>query len=367
MKRIPSTDQLLDCKFNREKVNELWVTHIKEPPTREGKVFARQFWPVQPQKCRSGFRFETALDLYGGRSRYGCLVPHINVCWDCSRRPFRPICAQGVHRKIPSAHLLSSFGMDGEGLGNARKQSLWSFMQTKFLDRGKVANTRGAGQRYIRMDRSVQQSTKKRLLTQLRDTPRIGLSPHPTTNICLKLVALSGNQTVGQGRIPPKPGLEPKSSPAHLLSGQLRIHTNCPCARQLIIRPLSSGSKKFTGRKSHALRNLRMLGPFVSDEFSVDLTIARGLVSVEVLCLGGRGSETSRAHSNPLFRDILDLGTNIRKPKEWSGCLVWPLRRKWPGHVCALGTKDGKVKLNLNRQEDSSACSSCQATLRLVP
>jgi len=61
-----------------------------------------------------------------------------------------------------------------------------------------VADPNRAREHYLRVHQSVLQSRTEALRTQLRNTPGIRRRSHSATNIRLKLVTSSGNQTVGQ-------------------------------------------------------------------------------------------------------------------------------------------------------------------------
>ncbi|WP_429180546.1 IS3 family transposase [Brachybacterium tyrofermentans] len=142
LKGVATADDLVNRKFHRLELNELWVTDITEHPTREGKVYCAAVLDACSRKI-IGWAIDSKQD--------STLV--VNAL-DMAIRARQPDPGGIVHadhgvqftswvftQKIRSAGLLPSFGTVGDGLDNAMMESFWSSMQIELLNRKKW-NTR---------------------------------------------------------------------------------------------------------------------------------------------------------------------------------------------------------------------------------
>ena len=138
LKGVATADDLVNRKFHRLNLNELWVTDITEHPTREGKVFCAAVLDACSRKI-VGWAIDSKQD--------STLV--VNAL-DMAIRARTPAPGGIVHadhgvqftswvftQKIRSAGLLPSFGTVGDGLDNAMMESFWSSMQIELLNRKK--------------------------------------------------------------------------------------------------------------------------------------------------------------------------------------------------------------------------------------
>lgn len=138
LKGVATADDLVNRKFHRLALNELWVTDITEHPTREGKVYCAAVLDACSRKI-IGWAIDSKQD--------STLV--VNAL-DMVIRARQPAPGGVVHadhgvqftswvftQKIRSAGLLPSFGTVGDGLDNAMMESFWSSMQIELLNRKK--------------------------------------------------------------------------------------------------------------------------------------------------------------------------------------------------------------------------------------
>ncbi|MGW5853966.1 MULTISPECIES: IS3 family transposase [Micrococcus] len=138
LKGVATADDLVNRKFHRLELNELWVTDITEHPTREGKVYCAAVLDACSRKI-IGWAIDSKQD--------STLV--VNAL-DMAIRARQPDPGGIVHadhgvqftswvftQKIRSAGLLPSFGTVGDGLDNAMMESFWSSMQIELLNRKK--------------------------------------------------------------------------------------------------------------------------------------------------------------------------------------------------------------------------------------
>ncbi|MGP5608455.1 IS3 family transposase [Arthrobacter rhombi] len=138
LKGVATADDLVNRKFHRLALNELWVTDITEHPTREGKVYCAAVLDACSRKI-IGWAIDSKQD--------STLV--VNAL-DMAIRARQPGPGGIVHadhgvqftswvftQKIRSAGLLPSFGSVGDGLDNAMVESFWSSMQIELLNRKK--------------------------------------------------------------------------------------------------------------------------------------------------------------------------------------------------------------------------------------
>ncbi|MFB2573363.1 IS3-like element ISAar24 family transposase [Micrococcus sp. IITD107] len=138
LKGVATADDLVNRKFHRLALNELWVTDITEHPTREGKIYCAAVLDACSRKI-IGWAIDSKQD--------STLV--VNAL-DMAIRARQPGPGGIVHadhgvqftswvftQKIRSAGLLPSFGAVGDGLDNAMMESFWSTMQIELLNRKK--------------------------------------------------------------------------------------------------------------------------------------------------------------------------------------------------------------------------------------
>ena len=140
VKRIKgrTADDLVERKFARSDIDELWVTDITEHKTREGKVFCCCVMDTCSRRI-IGWSIDTlqdaqlvvnALDMAIGqrRTKRGSIV-HADhgvqfTSWALTDR-------------VRSAGLMPSFGSVGNAFDNSMMESFWSTTQIELLDRRK--------------------------------------------------------------------------------------------------------------------------------------------------------------------------------------------------------------------------------------
>ena len=126
LKGVATADDLVNRKFHRLALNELWVTDITEHPTREGKIYCAAVLDACSRKI-IGWAIDSKQD--------STMV--VNAL-DMAIRARQPGPGGIVHadhgvqftswvftQKIRSAGLLPSFGTVGDGLDNAMMESFW--------------------------------------------------------------------------------------------------------------------------------------------------------------------------------------------------------------------------------------------------
>jgi len=141
VKRIkgnPTSDDLVQRKFERSSLDELWVTDITEHPTREGKVYcccvldtcSRRIVGWSIDSAQDTTLVVNALDMAikQRRVKKGSVV-HADhgtqfTSWSFTER-------------IRDAGLMPSFGSVGDAFDNAMMESFWSSMQNELLNRKK--------------------------------------------------------------------------------------------------------------------------------------------------------------------------------------------------------------------------------------
>lgn len=136
IKGVPTSDDLVERKFARNDLDELWVTDITEHKTREGKVFcccvldtcSRRIVGWSIDTIQDSQLVVNALDMAikQRRTKHGSIV-HADhgvqfTSWSFTER-------------IRAAGLLPSFGSVGDAFDNAMMESFWSSMQIELLDR----------------------------------------------------------------------------------------------------------------------------------------------------------------------------------------------------------------------------------------
>lgn len=141
VKRIkgnPTSDDLVQRKFERSSLDELWVSDITEHPTREGKVFcccvldtcSRRIVGWSIDSVQDTALVVNALDMAikQRRVKQGSIV-HADhgvqfTSWTFTER-------------IRAAGLMPSFGSVGDAFDNAMMESFWSSMQNELFNRKK--------------------------------------------------------------------------------------------------------------------------------------------------------------------------------------------------------------------------------------
>jgi len=133
---IPTSDDLVERRFARSRLNELWVSDITEHPTREGKIYCCCVMDTCSRRI-VGWSIDTvqdsqlvinALDMAINQRtvRTGGIV-HADHGVQFTSWAFT--------EKVRSAGLMPSFGSVGDALDNAMMESFWSSMQNELLDR----------------------------------------------------------------------------------------------------------------------------------------------------------------------------------------------------------------------------------------
>lgn len=135
-KGVPTADDLVQRKFARSALDELWVTDITEHKTREGKVYcccvldtcSRRIVGWSIDTTQDADLVVNALDMAikQRRVKEGSIV-HADhgvqfTSWSFTER-------------VRNAGLMPSFGSIGDAFDNAWMESFWSSMQNELLDR----------------------------------------------------------------------------------------------------------------------------------------------------------------------------------------------------------------------------------------
>ncbi len=138
IKGNPTSDDLVQRKFERSSLDELWVSDITEHPTREGKVFcccvldtcSRRIvgWSIDSVQDTSLVVNALDMAIKQRHVKRGSIV-HADhgvqfTSWTFTER-------------IRSAGLMPSFGSVGDAFDNAMMESFWSSMQNELLNRKK--------------------------------------------------------------------------------------------------------------------------------------------------------------------------------------------------------------------------------------
>ena len=136
IKGMPTSDDLVERQFNRDGLNELWVTDITEHRTREGKVFcccvmdtcSRQIVGWSIDSIQDSQLVVNALDMAikQRRTKDGSIV-HADHGVQFTSWSFT--------EKVRTAGLMPSFGSVGDAFDSAMMESFWSSMQNELLDR----------------------------------------------------------------------------------------------------------------------------------------------------------------------------------------------------------------------------------------
>jgi putative transposase len=136
MKGTPSAEDLVERKFARSELDELWVTDITEHKTREGKVYccavmdtcSRRIVGWSIDSVQDAQLVVNALDMaIGQRSAKRGSIVHADHGVQFTSWAFT--------NKVRQAGLMPSFGSVGDAFDNAMMESFWSSMQIELLDR----------------------------------------------------------------------------------------------------------------------------------------------------------------------------------------------------------------------------------------
>jgi len=133
---IPTSDDLVERRFARSRLNELWVSDITEHATKEGKVFCCCVMDTCSRKI-IGWSIDTVQDSQ-------LVINALDMA--ISRRTVRAggivhtdhgvqFTSWAFTEKVRAAGLMPSFGSVGDAFDNAMMASFWSSMQNELLNR----------------------------------------------------------------------------------------------------------------------------------------------------------------------------------------------------------------------------------------
>lgn len=136
VKGIPTSDDLVERRFARSRLNELWVSDITEHPTREGKVYCCCVMDTCSRRI-VGWSIDTVQDSQ-------LVINALDMA--ISQRTVRAggivhadhgvqFTSWAFTEKVRTAGLMPSFGSVGDAFDNAMMESFWSSMQNELLDR----------------------------------------------------------------------------------------------------------------------------------------------------------------------------------------------------------------------------------------
>ena len=136
IKGTPSAEDLVERKFARLDLDELWVSDITEHPTREGKVYccavmdtcSRRIVGWSIDSVQDAQLVVNALDMaIQQRSTKRGSIVHADHGVQFTSWAFTD--------KVRQAGLMPSFGSVGDAFDNAMMESFWSTMQIELLNR----------------------------------------------------------------------------------------------------------------------------------------------------------------------------------------------------------------------------------------
>lgn len=135
-KGIPTSDDLVERRFARARLNELWVSDITEHPTREGKVFCCAVMDTCSRRI-VGWSIDSVQDSRLVVNALDMAISQRNI-----RKGGIVHADHGVQftswaftEKVRNAGLMPSFGSVGDAFDNAMMESFWSSMQNELLNR----------------------------------------------------------------------------------------------------------------------------------------------------------------------------------------------------------------------------------------
>ena len=136
IKGTPTSEDLVERKFARSSLDELWVTDITEHKTREGKVFCCCVMDTCSRRI-VGWAIDSVQDSQ-------LVVNALNMAIH-QRKVHRGGIVHADHgvqftswsftERVREAGLMPSFGSVGDAFDNAMMESFWSSMQIELLDR----------------------------------------------------------------------------------------------------------------------------------------------------------------------------------------------------------------------------------------
>ena len=136
IKGTPSADDLVERKFARSALDELWVTDITEHRTREGKVYCCAVMDTCSRRI-IGWSIDSVQDAQLVVNALDMAITQRNV-----KRGSIVHADHGVQftswaftDKVRQAGLMPSFGSVGDAFDNAMMEPFWSTMQIELLDR----------------------------------------------------------------------------------------------------------------------------------------------------------------------------------------------------------------------------------------
>jgi transposase InsO family protein len=136
IKGTPSADDLVERKFARSSLDELWVTDITEHRTREGKVYCCAVMDTCSRRI-IGWSIDSVQDAQLVVNALDMAIQQRAV-----KRGSIVHADHGVQftswaftDTVRRAGLMPSFGSVGDAFDNAMMESFWSTMQIELLDR----------------------------------------------------------------------------------------------------------------------------------------------------------------------------------------------------------------------------------------
>jgi putative transposase len=136
IKGTPTADDLVERKFARDELDELWVSDITEHRTREGKVYCCAVMDTCSRRI-VGWSIDSVQDAQLVVNALDMAIQQRNV-----KRGSIVHADHGVQftswaftDKVRRAGLMPSFGSVGDAFDNAMMESFWSTMQIELLDR----------------------------------------------------------------------------------------------------------------------------------------------------------------------------------------------------------------------------------------
>jgi transposase InsO family protein len=165
---------LVDRRFTREGVDQLWVTDITEHPTREGKVYCAVVLDVCSRRV-VGWSIDSTPTAALVTNALGMAID--------TRRPAAGTIIHSDHgvqfgswaftTRAKQSGLVPSMGSIGDCYDNAVIESFWSRMQVELLDRQRWRTRLELANAMFRVPRDLPQPPPPALLTRLAHTHRV--------------------------------------------------------------------------------------------------------------------------------------------------------------------------------------------------
>ena len=136
IKGTPTADDLVERKFARDELDELWVTDITEHRTREGKVFCCAVMDTCSRRI-VGWSIDSVQDAHLVVNALDMAIQQRNVKHGAIVHADHGVqfTSWAFTDKVRRAGLMPSFGSVGDAFDNAMMESFWSTMQIELLDR----------------------------------------------------------------------------------------------------------------------------------------------------------------------------------------------------------------------------------------